>query len=71
MPKDKLIDNGIKKLKRFGFTNVNKDNLLVDEVYVFYFKRFILIMKGENPKLDHAIDELLMIINNNDKREND
>ncbi len=36
-----LLDAGVQKLKNFGFINVSRENILQDEVYIFYLKRFL------------------------------
>lgn len=67
MQENNIVDIGVKKLRNFGFTNVTKDNILHDEVYFFFFKRFITIMQGKDEKLDMQINELLKIsVKNNE-----
>lgn len=60
-----LIDSGVKKLKNFGFIKVNEENILSDEVYCFFFHRFLDVLKGKNNELDKQIEELLNIIKGN------
>ena len=66
--KDKLLDKGVEKLRNFGFINVNRNNVFHDEVYKYYFKRFLAFMLGQNDDLDSVIKELFMSI---DKMKNE
>ncbi len=60
-----LVEQGIKKLKIIGFTNVTKDNILTDEIYQLYFLGFInslpVYKKQDEIK---AIDELRSHLHN-------
>jgi len=66
--KDKLLESGIEKLRNFGFVNVNKNNVLKDEVYKYYLKRFLTFMLGQSDDLDVAIKDLFISI---DKKKNE
>lgn len=57
-----LIGEGVKKLKNFGFLNVTKENILSDEVYVFFFIRFLNTQKGKSNELDKQIEMLLCLM---------
>lgn len=57
-----LVGNGIKKLKSFGFVNVTEENILSDEVYVFFFIRFLDSQKGKSNELDKQIEMLLCLV---------
>jgi hypothetical protein len=57
-----LVKDGVKKLKNFGFVNVTAENILSDEVYVFFFIRFLDSKKGKNNELDKQIEMLLCLI---------
>jgi hypothetical protein len=59
MKTEQLLERGVEKLKNFGFINVNKQNLLSDEVYCFFFMRFLNSLKGENSEADLQIDKFL------------
>jgi len=37
-----LITIGVNKLKKFGYTNVNEQNILSDEVYKLFFERVLI-----------------------------
>lgn len=65
--REKLVDIGIEKLKNFGFVNVNKTNVFVDDVYKYHFKKFMSIMLGQNENLDAVIKELFSSIDKKDK----
>ncbi|MEO6305226.1 MAG: hypothetical protein ABIP51_18850 [Bacteroidia bacterium] len=60
--KDKILDIGIEKLKNFGFVHVNKKNILEDEVYKYYFKRFISFIIEQDENIDKSIKELFSSI---------
>ncbi|MES2132319.1 MAG: hypothetical protein V4506_08200 [Bacteroidota bacterium] len=60
--KDELLELGIKKLKNFGFLNVNRKNVLEDAVYAYHFKKFMSFLLGQSEDLDLAIKELLTSI---------
>ncbi len=57
--KNKLIKQAVKKLKRFGFTNVTDENITTDDVYKLYFKKMMLLRIGENKETDKVINELI------------
>jgi len=56
---ENIFELGIKKLKNFGFVNVTKENILLDEVYSFFFLRFMSSLKGKTPELDKQIENFL------------
>lgn len=56
--KEHLLDMGIKKLKSFGFVNVNSTNVLEDEVYRYYLKEFLLNLPDRSEAIDKYIMEL-------------
>jgi hypothetical protein len=60
--KEELLEQGVEKLQRFGFVNVNKQNISIDEVYSLYFLKILNEMLGENLEKDIAIKELKQII---------
>jgi hypothetical protein len=55
----KLIQNGVKNLKEFGYKNVTEDNILIDEVYLTFFKKMLNDNLGIDKKVDEAINDLL------------
>lgn len=57
-----LVGSGVRKLKNFGFVNVTEENILSDEVYVFFFSRFLDSQKGKNSELDKQIEMLLCLM---------
>lgn len=65
--KEKLVDIGIEKLKKFGFINVNRENVFYDEVYKYHFIKFMAAMLGQDENLDIAIKDLFSGINKKDK----
>lgn len=65
--KETLIKQGVSKLKKFGFVNVNKTNIVTDEVYTFYFSKILLEMLDLHPEAGIAINKLLESMNYNNK----
>lgn len=59
-----LIKQAVNRLKRFGFRNVNENNITTDEVYSFYFFKMLNEMLGESREKDEAIQQLLEMVNN-------
>ena len=59
MIEQKLIENGIKNLKEFGYPNVNKENIFTDLIYSQFFKSMLEDNKGYKADIDTAIDNLL------------
>jgi hypothetical protein len=57
-----LKEQGVKSLKGFGFVNVTIDNIMSDEVYRFFFGRFLVTKKGEDKKINEEIEKLLNLI---------
>ncbi len=57
--KEAFIKLGVAKLKNFGFVNVNKSNILTDEVYALYFSKILHESLGDNLEKDVAIKELI------------
>ncbi len=57
--RNKLIKQAVKKLKRFGFVNVSPANIMLDDVYKFYFDKIIRANLGQNKETDNEIHELL------------
>lgn len=62
--RSRFIEYGISRLKRFGFINVTAINILEDDVYKFYFFRFLLDRLGENQNDDVVIKNLIIEISN-------
>ncbi len=66
--KDHIITNGLKNLKSFGYENVNRVNIISDEVYSAFFKSMLESNKGSgDARIERVIDELLLEIENNKK----
>lgn len=65
--KMQLSRQAVNKLRIFGFTNVNEENIATDEVYSFYFLKMLKEMLGENSERDLAINQLLQTMNFQDK----
>lgn len=58
-----LITIGVNKLKKFGYTNVNEQNILSDEVYKLFFERILIGLLERNKKEADTITQLLDKIN--------
>lgn len=54
-----LVKKSIKKLKRYGFRNVDAKNILTDEVYTHYFIQFLYSSIGKSMKIDDVIVKIL------------
>lgn len=57
--RDILIKNAVASLQRFGYPNVNKENIFTDKVFSAMFKNMLEDAKGMDKRLDTIIDELL------------
>ena len=60
--KEQLIAEGIKRLKEFGYSDVNEDNIFTHFIYSRFFKSMLKENKGEG--YDGVIDELINEIKN-------
>lgn len=60
---DELIMLGVKKLKKFGYSNVSKQNILSDEVYKIFFERILRERLADNYEEQEDISYLLEKIN--------
>lgn len=58
--KGMIIQNGINNLKEFGYENVNEDNIFTDVIYSQMFKRMLESNKGQDDRIDHVIDDILI-----------
>jgi len=67
MIKQKLIENGVKNLKVFGYDKVDKDNIFTDLIYSQMFKSMLEDNKGHRDDIDNAIDNLLTKIKTDSK----
>ncbi|MEQ8471528.1 MAG: hypothetical protein RIC35_10095 [Marinoscillum sp.] len=56
---DELIKLGVRKLRKFGYTHVNKQNILTDEVYRIFFERILKERLEKNKKEREDISHLL------------
>ena len=55
----KLIQNGVKNLKEYGYPSVNEKNILTDEVYSEFFMSMLHSNKGVRPEIDEAIEYVI------------
>jgi len=61
--KTKLIEAGIKNLKEFGYEQVDKDNILTDDIYSQFFRSMLNDnLSILNKSLNSAIIDLLETI---------
>jgi hypothetical protein len=58
--KKMIIANGIKNLHEFGYEMANEENIMTDFIYVQMFKRMLESNKGEDDRIDHVIDAILL-----------
>lgn len=54
-----IVSLGIKKLKKFGYSHVNRNNILYDDVYKIYFERILRERLRENAEEQEKIIGLL------------
>ncbi|HQR98132.1 MULTISPECIES: hypothetical protein [unclassified Polaromonas] len=57
--RNKLIKNGVKNLKTFGYPEVNEINILTDLIYKAFFRSMLEDNLGSSAGIDEAINELL------------
>ena len=60
----RIIENGIKNLNEFGYTQVDKDNILTDDVYSQFFLSMLNDNLGNNKVVDEVINGLIKEIKN-------
>lgn len=58
----KLIAAGVKNLKDYGYPKVSPENILTDTIYKGFFKSMLNDNKGHGKKIDEAINNLLLKI---------
>jgi hypothetical protein len=61
--KNKLVNQAVLRLKRFGFVHVSKTNIMTDEVYMLYFEKILREMTGKARATDRVIHQLLEQLN--------
>jgi len=61
--REEIVEFAISKLNSLGFVNVNKSNLLKDEVYLYHFRKLMDTIKGKNDEVDKLINTILKTIN--------
>lgn len=62
--REKLIANGVKNLKEFGYPEVNETNILTDVIYSAFFKNMLQDNFGHSSEIDKVINELLTELTN-------
>ena len=55
----KLIKQGVKNLKEFGYPSCNSKNILTDSIYKEFFLSMLKDNKGHNAQIDKVIDQLI------------
>ncbi len=60
---EELIALGVKKLRKYGYTHANKQNILTDEVYRSFFERILKERLEKNQEEREDIGHLLDKIN--------
>lgn len=68
--REKLLHDGVKNLKEFGYPTVTTENILTDQVYSSLFKHMLLERKEESPlaSVHEECDLLLAEITGNESR---
>lgn len=57
--RDKLIEQGVKNLKEFGYPDVDAENILTDQIYSAFFREMLKENKGYSTSIDKDIDAIL------------
>jgi len=57
--REKLITAGVKNLRKYGYPQCNKNNILTDQIYQAFFVSMLIDNKGIEKAIDSVIDELL------------
>jgi hypothetical protein len=55
----RLIEQGVKNLKEFGYPNCTSSNILTDGIYKEFFLSMLKDNKGHNSQIDKVIDQLI------------
>ena len=53
------MELGVRKLRNFGFVNATVKNVLTDEVYRFYFIRFMQKHREKNLQINVLLNNLI------------
>lgn len=61
--KDKVIKQIVSRLRKFGFINVNENNISTDEVYSVYYSKILNEQLGRDSEMDLVINQLLTAMN--------
>lgn len=61
---------GVVKLKRYGFIHINKDNIINEEVYRYFFEKILKEEEFKNKGYDNVINKLLQEIETANQKEN-
>jgi len=56
---NRIIEQGVKNLKEFGYPGVNADNILTDMIYSEFFRSMLKDNLGHSAKVDIDINEIL------------
>ena len=57
--REKLIANGVKNLKEFGYPDCNETNILTVSIFKAFFEDMLQENLGQNPQIDIEINKLL------------
>lgn len=62
---EKIIENGVKNLKSFGYPSVTKENILTDMIYGAFFKRMLDEAKGKgfDDEINHILSKITTELN--------
>lgn len=55
----RLIKQGVRNLRQFGYPNCTEQNILTDDIYKAFFANMLRENRGQVAAADPAIDELL------------
>lgn len=64
--REKIIANGVKNLREYGFASCNEGNILTDKVYAAFYLKSLPYNLGElNDTVDDVIKSLIKEIESN------
>ena len=56
--KQKIIANGVKNLRAFGYPKVTEENILTDKIYSAFFESLLNDNFGNGEEIDKALREI-------------
>jgi hypothetical protein len=57
--REKILKNGVKNLREFGYPNCTTKNILTDEIYRAFFNSSLKDNLGHSDQIDRVINQLI------------